>query len=115
MSGRLRLLPPAAPDVPGTGDERPSGREAYGHEGEAMKKLKTFEFPEFGGGKATYEWPKLLDGTIWELAEGTDYTCKTQTFVALARATCKKLGKTLRAAKTETGVVIQATAKTEAE
>lgn len=38
-----------------------------------MKSLKTFEFPESGGGKAAYDWGKPLDGKIYQLEEGKDY------------------------------------------
>ena len=72
-----------------------------------MKTLKKFEFKEFGG-RSTYDWDKWLDGGIYQLEEGSDYTCKTQTLRMLAAKQARRLGKTVRTAKVENGLVIQA-------
>jgi hypothetical protein len=73
-----------------------------------MKTLKNFDFPTSGAAKATYDWDLLLDGKVRQLDEGLDYTCKSATLITLARATAKKRGLTLKAAKVEGGVVLQA-------
>lgn len=43
-----------------------------------------------------YPWDEYLDGSIWELVRGEDYTAKTQTFLGNARSRAKRLGGTLR-------------------
>jgi hypothetical protein len=75
-----------------------------------MKKLKDFEFGT-SAAKQTHDWAKLLDGTIYQLEEGKDFTCKPATMIALARLAAKKAGKALKATKVEGGVVIQAVAQ----
>jgi len=74
-----------------------------------MKKLTKFEFSG-GIGDSTYDWNKLLDGSIYQLeqGDGKDYECTTATFSTLARSAAKKRGKTLKTEKTESGIVIQA-------
>lgn len=74
-----------------------------------MKALKKFEFAS-ANGRNSHDWTKLLDGGIYQMDEGTDYNCKTNTMLTLARNAAKKAGKKVKTAKTETGIVIQAVA-----
>lgn len=56
-----------------------------------MKQLD--EFPIHGNTKQ--DWPKLLDGKIYELEAGTDFTCKPQSFRSLALGQARKRGGTV--------------------
>lgn len=69
------------------------------------KQLKKFEFSA-AAGESTYEWNKLLNGYPWQMEAGTDYTCKTETFLTLARNQAALRGQTLKTQKVEGGVVI---------
>ena len=74
-----------------------------------MKTLKKFEFPETKGGfKSQYDWDKLLSGSILQLEEGKDYSCKTANFFTMCRTQAKKRGMKVHTARVEGGVVIQA-------
>ncbi len=75
-----------------------------------MKTLEAFDFGKRTGGKGKYDWAALLDGSIWELDQGTDFAGKASGMISAARVRAKKAGKTLRAARTATGIVIQAIA-----
>ncbi len=72
-----------------------------------MRTLKSFEFTS-GGAKGSYDWDKLLDGSIYQLEEGKDFQCEVNTLISMARKQAKKKGKGLRTQKVEGGVVIQA-------
>jgi hypothetical protein len=43
-----------------------------------------------------YPWDELMNGQVWELTRGDDYTAKTPTVLANARAQAKRRGGTLR-------------------
>jgi hypothetical protein len=75
-----------------------------------MKSLRAFEFASTGN-RATYDWAKLLDGSIYQLEAGKDFSCKPETFLLLAKKHAKKAGKTLKASKVDGGLVIQAVGK----
>lgn len=84
------------------------GRGGGRREDRDVKTLKTFEFPENGGGKTQYDWDVILDGKIRELERGKDYTCKETTFATLARKAAKQRGMVVKSAKSDAGIVIQA-------
>ncbi len=74
-----------------------------------MKTLKSFQFPETAGIiKAKYQWNVLLNGNIHQLEAGKDFQCKPTTFIMMVRSRAKKAGITVKVAKVENGVVIQA-------
>lgn len=74
-----------------------------------MKTLKRFDFPEAASAiKAIYDWDAILSGKIVQLEEGVDFKCKVQTICMMARNQAKKRGVTVKVAKVEGGVVIQA-------
>lgn len=51
------------------------------------KTLKTFDFPHGGRKGIVYDWDSILDGSIWQLEQGTDFDADPKTFVgAVARA-----------------------------
>lgn len=43
-----------------------------------------------------YPWDQLMNGQVWQLTRGEDYTAKTPTVLANARAQAKRRGGTLR-------------------
>src|SRR5262249_5069166 len=82
---------------------RPQTKEA------AMKNFKDFTFTQFGDSATTpYDLDHILSGKIVQLEAGTDYSCKPQTLLTLARAAATKRGLKLRTSKVENGVVLQA-------
>jgi hypothetical protein len=54
------------------------------------KKLKTFTFAMGRGGE--YDWDKWLDGSIWELHQGTDFTKTPRAVSIAAHQTAKRKG-----------------------
>lgn len=76
-----------------------------------MKTLKKFEFaPKTSRATQKYNWDKYLDGGIYQFEEGTDYTCSTLTFRAMAtRQGALKHGKHVETQNVEGGCVISAT------
>lgn len=73
-----------------------------------MKALSTFTFSRSTTRESKYDWNKLLDGGIYQLTEGDDYTCKPETMITIARTAAKKRGLTIKAQKVDGGLVIQA-------
>jgi hypothetical protein len=78
-----------------------------------MQTLSDFTFKSFANeNKARYPWAEILDGQIHQLDEGTDYQCKPQTLIMMARNKAKKANPpmTIRANKANEGksIVIQA-------
>ncbi len=65
-----------------------------------MKSLKKFDFPttRTGGGTSQYDWVKLLDGSIYQLEAGKDFTANVKTVGMLARKQAKKRGKKVKLA-----------------
>ena len=55
---------------------------------------KLDEFPAVPGQR--YDWNGLLNGEVWQLFKGEDYTAKTMTLVATARAQAKKRSGSLK-------------------
>lgn len=75
-----------------------------------MKVLKQFEFTAKSRG-TKYDWAKLLDGGIYQLEEGKDFTCKPATFAMIARKHAKLAGLAVRVQQVDGGLVIQADKK----
>ncbi len=55
---------------------------------------KLDSFPAATG--ARYPWDDYLDGNVWELVRGEDFTSKTATFRANAQIQAKKRGGRVR-------------------
>lgn len=50
------------------------------------KALETFEFPHGGRKGIEFNWDSILDGKIWSLTQGEDFTAEPKTFIgAVAR------------------------------
>jgi hypothetical protein len=66
-------------------------------------------FPASSG--ARYPWDEWLDGSVWELVKGEDFTSKLPTFRANAQLQARKRSGRVRSKGTESGgreaVVIQ--------
>lgn len=75
-----------------------------------MKTLNTFEFGS--SAKGSHDWDKLLDGQIYQIEPGKDFTCKPTTFLTLARKQASARGMRLRTASVTDGLVIQAIRET---
>src|ERR1043166_1760081 len=43
-----------------------------------------------------YPWDQWLDGSVWQLFPGEDFTAKSSTMLGAARSHAKRLGGTLR-------------------
>jgi hypothetical protein len=57
------------------------------------KQLEAFPVPS----TRRYPWDQWLDGSVWQLFKGGDYSCcRTQTALANARSQAKRLGGTVR-------------------
>jgi hypothetical protein len=71
------------------------------------KRLDTFPTPA----GARYPWEEWLDGSVWELRQGQDFTAKLPTFRANAQTQAKKRGGVIRSRRVEVdggeAVVIQ--------
>lgn len=70
-----------------------------------MKQLD--EFPIHGNTKT--DWQRLLDGKVYELQSGEDFTCKPQSFRSLALGQARKRGGTVKThiAKETGNIVVQ--------
>ncbi len=73
-----------------------------------MKTLKSYEFQESGGGKATYDWDAILSGKIVLLEREKDYTCKDTTMQTLCRSAARRRGMVVKTGKDDAGLVVQA-------
>ena len=71
------------------------------------RKLDTF--PTAAGSR--YPWDEWLDGNVWELVHGDDFTAKPSTFRSIASGQAKKRGGKMRTRSVEAdgrpAVVIQ--------
>jgi hypothetical protein len=91
-----------------------SPRETGTFGDDQMKTVSSFNF----GGSSTsargkHDWDSFLNGSIWVIEPGIDYTCKTTAFLTLARLQAKKRGMKLRTGKDGSNIVIQAYASDE--
>lgn len=64
-----------------------------------MEKLKQYEFKS---GSGTYDWDTILDGGIYRLTPGDDFTCTPKSFNLMARTQAKKRGGKARVAEEKT-------------
>ena len=55
---------------------------------------KLDSFPTAAGSR--YPWDEWLDGSVWQLVHGDDYTAKTATFRSIASMQAKKRGGRIR-------------------
>lgn len=79
------------------------------------KALDTFEFPHGGRKGIEFNWDSILDGKIWQLEQGKDFTADPKTFIgAVAR---QANSRNLRVKRQITGkvIVLQAVPKTVTE
>lgn len=53
---------------------------------------QTLERFPVAGGQPRYPWEQWLDGQVWQLAKGDDYTSKATTVIANARTQAKRRG-----------------------
>jgi hypothetical protein len=60
-----------------------------------MQKLKEFEFKK-GGGRSSYDWDTILDGSIYKLKAGEDFETSAESFRSTANTAAKRLGGKVR-------------------
>jgi hypothetical protein len=81
-----------------------------------MKTLKKHEFTT--STQQTYDWDTLLNGKIYQVDEGTDFTCRIEGFVGMAKARASSRGQDLNIQITKDGeqrsVVLQAASEPDA-
>ena len=69
--------------------------------------LESFDF-NGSGRRSTYPWDKWLDGQIWQLKIGEDFTCKVGSFQKAAGTQARKRGLRLRTAVSGDHIILQA-------
>ena len=72
------------------------------------RKLEAFPETPFRS-NARYPWDEWLDGSVWELIQGEDYTTKSKSMRTTAQAVARQKGGRLRVAELDGGkrMVIQ--------
>jgi hypothetical protein len=71
---------------------KPDAINPYDREVEVAQKLDSFP----GLSTRRYPWEEWLNGEVWQLFPEEDFTAKTRTIVATARARAKGMGGTVR-------------------
>lgn len=75
-----------------------------------MEKLKSYEFRN---GSGQYDWDTILDGSIYRLVPGEDFTCSAKSFNQMARNQAKRMGGKAKVSEEKdesgeiTGLVVQ--------
>lgn len=72
-----------------------------------MKTLEDFSFSNRSSTRGKHDWAKLLNGSIWSVESGVDFTSKPAIFLAQARMQAKKRGGKIRTQTTADAVVMQ--------
>jgi hypothetical protein len=81
-----------------------------------MRGEKMFQFPVINRPRCYIDWDKVLDGGVYQLEAGTDYTCRQETVRRQAQRQARDRGKTVRFGKDQDGnLVIQAEAASPAQ
>jgi hypothetical protein len=70
--------------------------------------LEEFNFDAYRSKRPWHEW---LDGRVWKLKEGEDYTCTPASLTVQARLAAKKMGVKVRYHLLEGYVIVQGIAK----
>ena len=58
-----------------------------------MKKEE--EFPKIGNERSTYEWTRILDGSIWRMERGKDFKTPINDFRRYCYKKAKEFGMTV--------------------
>lgn len=72
-----------------------------------MKKLEKHTF-KTKGRRSNIDWDQVLDGSIWHLEEGVDFTSKPASVRASAQQAAKQRGLKAKVDVLDDAVVIQA-------
>lgn len=72
-----------------------------------MKTLSDFSFSNRSSSRGKHDWASLLNGKVWSVESGVDFTSKPAIFLAQARMQAKKRGGKLRTQTQDDCVVIQ--------
>lgn len=84
-------------------EDRPNIPDAPIQPQKQTRKVQRFDRPT-----ARYDWDKILNGSIVELEQGTDYTCKSNTIGMMARKMAKSKGLSCRVKVMQGKVILQA-------
>jgi hypothetical protein len=72
------------------------------------EKLESFDFGGHGGRRATYPWGEWLDGSIWKLTLGVDFSGSLNSFRNNIYVTARRKGRGVRLRIVEGAIVLQA-------
>ena len=91
------------PEIPN--DEKPATRA-----GKSNSKSGSSSKRGFGANKkeSKYDWTRILSGSIVELQQGQDYTCKSAAFAMQVRSAARRKGLKVRVAVQKGRVIVQA-------
>tara|TARA_B100000073_G_scaffold196165_1_gene162501 strand:+ start:671 stop:910 length:240 start_codon:yes stop_codon:yes gene_type:complete len=70
--------------------------------------LETFDFTR-SSGRAKYPWADWMDGQIYKIKRGEDFTATTKVMRQQIYAAAKNHGKSVRSTSTATEIIFQAT------
>lgn len=73
-----------------------------------MKKLRGFKFDRKKRPNRKYDWAKILNGEIWHLRKGTDFTIEDESMRAQAHVNAREKGVKVRTSIVDDGLVVQA-------
>ena len=73
-----------------------------------MKAIESFSFAVRSGRSSGHDWATLLNGSIWMIEAGVDFTTKAESFITVARENAKRRKLGLRVGRDGANVVIQA-------
>jgi hypothetical protein len=65
-------------------------------------------FPDGAPTRRHYPWDEWLDGTVWRLQVGDDFSAKPPSMASMARARAAAKGKRCRVSIREDHIIIQA-------
>jgi hypothetical protein len=68
------------------------------------KKLKTFEFTRTR--TSAYPWYDWADGSIWQVVQGIDFTCKVESFRSTLSGVAANRGMSVRSKLQDGGSVV---------
>jgi len=70
------------------------------------QQLEEYDFNQ--GGTSRYDWDALLDGNIYKMVSGEDFSVKPTSLITSAKKAAAKRNKTLKVRTDGTDVVLQA-------
>ena len=87
------------PPLPATEASKGSSKSGGGKRDRASR---------FDGRSNKYEWSKIFSGSVVEMEQGADYSCKSHSFAMQVRNAAKRRGVNINIAVREGRVIVQA-------